>query len=164
MTINEAGLPAWTNIPYLPTITTTSITSITNSSAITGGSISSDGGSSIISRGVCWNTLGNPTINDSKTTDGSGVGSFSSNINGLASGTTYYVKSYATNSTGTSYGNQLVFTTIPIIGDNFQGGKVAYILQNGDPGYIDGEVHGIIAATSDIGGTEIGRASCRERV
>ena len=61
--------------------------------------------------GVCWNTSGNPTASDPKTTDGSGTGSFTSNIAGLTAGTVYYVRAYATNSAGTGYGNQVRLST-----------------------------------------------------
>ena len=77
-----------------------------------GGNVTFDGWSEITARGVCWSTSPNPTINDSKTTDGSGIGSFTSNITGLADGTTYYVRAYATNSKGTAYGEEKSFTTL----------------------------------------------------
>ena len=93
-------------------ITTAAVSSITNTTAISGGNIVPDGGGAIISRGVCWARTANPTIANSRTTDGSGSGSFTSNITGLASGTTYYVRAYATNEMGTSYGSQLSFTTL----------------------------------------------------
>jgi hypothetical protein len=93
------------------TITTTSVTNITTSSAISGGNVSLDGGSAVTHRGVCWSTSKMPTILNSRTTDGSGLGNFSSTINGLISGTTYYVRAYATNSVGTSYGTELNFNT-----------------------------------------------------
>jgi uncharacterized protein (TIGR02145 family) len=132
----------------LPAITTTSATSITSSGASSGGNIISDGGASITAKGVCWSTNPNPTIGDPKTSDGTGTGPFTSSITGLASGTTYHVRAYATNSVGTTYGNDMVFIAISI-GDNYLGGKVAYILQSGDPGYISGETHGLIATPSD---------------
>ena len=60
---------------------------------------------------VCWSTSSNPTVYDNKTIDGSGEGSFNSNITDLEEGTTYYVRAYATNSQGTAYGIQKTFTT-----------------------------------------------------
>ena len=82
-----------------------------------GGNISDDGGAAITARGVCWSTLANPTIADSKTEDGTGTGSFSSRLNGLVWNTTYYLRSYATNATGTFYGNEQIFTyPFPIVG------------------------------------------------
>ena len=98
-----------------PTITIVSTTNITDISATCGGEISSDGGSSILARGVCWSINQNPTISDSKTTDGVGTSSFSSSITGLAPGTPYFIKAYATNSVGTSYSSQLTFSTIAVV-------------------------------------------------
>jgi M6 family metalloprotease-like protein len=88
---------------------TTAITAITSATAASGGTISSDGGAAVTSRGVCWNTSQNPTTSNSITSDGTGTGSFSSSLTGLTAGTLYYVRAYATNSAGTSYGNQVSF-------------------------------------------------------
>jgi hypothetical protein len=96
----------------LPVLTSVSITNITNTSATAGGNITSDGGSSITAKGVVWHTSTNPTTAlSTKTSDGIGTGIFSSAISGLAANTTYYVRAYATNTYGTSYGNELSFTT-----------------------------------------------------
>lgn len=95
----------------LPTLTTTAITSIETTTAISGGIISSDGASNVTSRGICWSTNTNPTTADSKTTNGTGTGTFVSNLTGLLPNTTYYVRAYATNSVGTAYGNQVSFST-----------------------------------------------------
>jgi hypothetical protein len=96
--------------PFVPTIMTTdTITNITATSAISGGEITSEGRTPVIARGVCWSTNQNPTIADNRTTDGTGTGSFTSSITGLTTGTTYYVRAYATNSIGTSYGNGISF-------------------------------------------------------
>jgi CubicO group peptidase (beta-lactamase class C family) len=96
----------------LPTISTTAITSITFTTAISGGNISNNGGSEIIAKGICWSTNPNPTIANSKTIDGIGLGIFNSNITGLLEGTTYYVRAYATNEIGTVYGDEKNFSTI----------------------------------------------------
>lgn len=98
----------------LPAVTTNPISNILLNSASGGGVVVSNGGSNVISRGVCWSTLPNPMISSSITQNGSGVGSFSSNIISLDPSTTYYVRAYATNSIGTVYGNQEVFTTISL--------------------------------------------------
>jgi len=95
----------------LPAVTTTAVTSITTNSAQSGGNITSDGGAAISSRGVCWSTTPNPTIANSKTTNGTGTGSFTSSITGLTPGTPYHVRAYATNSAGTGYGSDVSFTT-----------------------------------------------------
>jgi gliding motility-associated-like protein len=99
--------------PGVPILTsTTAISSITTTTASSGGFVSEDGGSTVTARGVCWSTTSGPLVTDSKTTDGSGLGSFTSSMTGLTSGATYYVRAYATNSTGTGYGNERTFTTI----------------------------------------------------
>lgn len=95
----------------LPEITTTAAGTITSTSVASGGNISSDGNDPITARGICWNTTGNPTIADTKTTDGSGKGTFNSSITELNPGTTYYICAYATNSVGTAYGNVITFKT-----------------------------------------------------
>jgi CubicO group peptidase (beta-lactamase class C family) len=95
----------------LPTLTTAVITSVETTTAIGGGTISSDGESNVTSRGICWSTVTNPTIADSKTSDGTGSGTFTSNLTSLLPNTTYYVRAYATNSVGTAYGNQVSFST-----------------------------------------------------
>jgi uncharacterized protein (TIGR02145 family) len=99
----------------LATLTTNAITSITSTTAISGGNITSAGGGTISVRGVCWSTSQNPAISDSHTSDGTGIGSFTSNLTGLAANTTYYVRAYATNSSGAGYGNQVGFITDPIM-------------------------------------------------
>jgi len=103
---------AITGQTMVPTVTTYSISSITATSASGGGYVTLDGGASVTARGVCWSTTANPTIANSKTTNGTGTGSFTSQITtGLTPGTTYHVRAYATNSVGTAYGNDVTFTT-----------------------------------------------------
>lgn len=95
----------------LPTVTTTTATNITSNSAVSGGNVTSDGGYTVIQRGVCYSTTPNPTTSGPHTTDGSGTGNFVSNLTGLTSGTTYYYRAYATNATGTVYGEERTFVT-----------------------------------------------------
>jgi len=116
----------------LPVLTTTSISDTTAISASSGGNISSAGGSSITARGIVWGTSSNPTISlSTKTTNGTGTGSYSSQISGLTASTTYYVRAYATNTAGTSYGNEVSFTTNTI---NLTNGLVAYYPFTGNAG------------------------------
>jgi hypothetical protein len=100
---------------FAATITTLAVTSLTTNSATSGGNITSDGGAPVTARGVCWNTSANPTTTNSKTSDGTGTGSFTSNITTLTENTTYYVRSYAINSQGTTYGSEVSFKTNPIL-------------------------------------------------
>lgn len=95
-----------------PSLTTLEATEITFTSAKTGGNVTSDGLSEVTARGVCWGISANPTIAGNKTTNGSGLGTFTSNITGLSEGITYHVRAYATNSKGTAYGNEVTFTTL----------------------------------------------------
>ncbi len=95
----------------LPELTTTVVTDITQTTAVSGGNITSDGGAPVFTRGVCWSILPGPTISDSKTTNGPGTGTFISNLTGLTSMNKYYIRAYAINGAGTSYGNELNFTT-----------------------------------------------------
>jgi uncharacterized protein (TIGR02145 family) len=118
---NSAGnSPTYTNeltltttpLATLPTLTTIAVSLITQTTASSGGNISNDGGAAITAKGVCWSTSTNPTISlTTKTTDGIGISAFASSITGLIANTTYYVRAYATNSIGISYGNEVSFTT-----------------------------------------------------
>ena len=95
----------------VPTVITTSVSSITQNSAQSGGNITDNGGAEVIARGVCWSTFPNPTTADNHTDDGSGTGIFISNLTVLNTGTTYYVRAYATNSAGSGYGQEESFET-----------------------------------------------------
>ncbi|MEI7897688.1 MAG: FISUMP domain-containing protein [bacterium] len=107
---NEVTFTTLAN-PVLPILSTTAITNITTTTATSGGNITSDGGASVTLRGTCWSTSSNPTIINSHTTDGSGTGIFISYLTGLTPNTLYYVRAYATNSVGTGYGNEVIFTS-----------------------------------------------------
>lgn len=95
----------------IPTVTTTEVSSISQTSGVGGGTVTDDGGSAVTARGICWSISENPTISDSKTEDGDGPGNFVSSLTGLNCGTTYFVRAYSTNASGTAYGNQVSFTT-----------------------------------------------------
>jgi len=105
----------FTTLALAPVLTTTEISAVTSTSANSGGNILNDGGSPITARGVCWSTSQNPTTASSKTSDGTGTGSFTSSITGLNPGAIYYIRAYATNSIGTSYGNQVTTTTTALM-------------------------------------------------
>lgn len=147
-------IPAFEVVCSVPTLTTDSIGSITQTTASGGGNVTYYGGCNVTSRGLCWSTSPNPTTLDSWIVSGSGIGIFTANIIGLSPGTTYYVRAFAVNSSGTGYGNEVVFTTTntscPSVGDFYGGGIVAYLFQSGDNGYVSGECHGIIASEADI--------------
>ncbi len=98
------------NEMVLATVNTVSVLNITGTTAQSGGNITSDGGSPVSVRGICWNTSHNPTVNNNYTNDGSGIGSYVSVLTSLNSGTTYYVRAYAINGVGISYGNEVSFT------------------------------------------------------
>jgi len=101
-------------VPTPPTVTTTTATAITQTTATTGGDVTASGTTSVTARGVCWGSSVNPDITGNKTSNGTGTGSFVANLVGLTGGTTYHIRAYATNSIGTSYGADEVFTTLPI--------------------------------------------------
>ena len=104
----------------MPTVTTTDVSGIAESSAGSGGIVTSDGGAATgtVTCGICWSTSPNPTTADSKTIDGTGSGAFSSYISGLAVNSTYYVRAYVTNNAGTAYGAEVSFTSVPFVCGN----------------------------------------------
>jgi uncharacterized protein (TIGR02145 family) len=105
-----------TRMIEMPTLTTNGISSVTETTAITGGNITSDNGGPILARGVCWSsTMQYPTISNNKTSDGSGTGNFVSIITGINGNTIYYVRAYATNSVGTNYGQLVGFLSGPTV-------------------------------------------------
>jgi pectin methylesterase-like acyl-CoA thioesterase len=115
--VNSAGVAYGGDVSFttltelsVPTITTSAVTNIVNRSATGNGNLTAWGGSTINDRGVCWSTSHNPTISNDFTSIGAGgTGAFTAPIGGLAYGTTYYVRAYATNSTGTGYGDEVSF-------------------------------------------------------
>ncbi len=122
MAFNAIGASEYSNIASgstpaaivysLGTVTTSAVTDITRNTASCGGNVTADGNSPILARGICWGTAENPTVQNSKTTDGGGTGAFTSSLTELLPGIQYYVRAYATNSVGTAYGEQVPFTTL----------------------------------------------------
>ncbi|MCP4213090.1 MAG: hypothetical protein GY765_00470, partial [bacterium] len=174
-TVNATGLPGGTTIYFqafaansagsgyssqssfttatltIPVVTTTAISGVTSTTAAGGGNVTSNGGASVTARGVCWSTNANPTTTDSTTSDGTGTGAFTSGITGLSPGTTYYVRAYAVNSVGTSYGSELSFTagtTAPTVTTTAASGITSTTASSG------GNV------TSDGGATVTARGVC----
>lgn len=101
----------------LPTVSTIGVDSITDSSAFCSGEVVSDGYLPVTMRGMCWDTVPNPTINSNHTIDSGGTGVFTSCLNNLTPYITYYFRAYATNALGTSYGDEFPFmiTRLPSV-------------------------------------------------
>jgi hypothetical protein len=121
----------------LPTLTTATISNISPNSASLDVTIANDGGANITTRGICWSTSPTPTVSlSTKTVDGTGTGTFTSQVINLTPGTTYYIRAYATNNTGTSYSVEISFTTLDITT-----GLVAYYPFNGNANDESGNGH-----------------------
>ena len=143
---------SFTTTGIIPSLTTTAASSININGFTTGGNISSDGGNLVTYRGICWSTSANPTINDNRILSGISTGTFTITLSNLNVATTYYVRAFATNSAGTAYGNQQTINTSSLVaGTSYQGGRIAYIFQSGDPGYVAGETHGFIIMNHPMG-------------
>jgi len=113
-----SGHATFSTLASIPVLTTTEVSNITYTSGTCGGSITNDGTSPVLERGICWQTSQNPTIANSKIANGTGSGTFTGSLPGLIGGTTYYVRAYALNSIGIGYGNQVTFKTnigLPVI-------------------------------------------------
>ncbi len=161
---NEGGINFGTALNDLGAqLNTTGLTTTTGTvgatSAVLGGVISSTNGMSS-SFGVIYSTdINFGTYSTSTIQSNAASGTYTGTITGLTSLTNYYVKSFVINSAGTSYGPVVSFTTAspppPAAGDNYGGGKIFYIFQPGDSGYVAGETHGLIAATSDTQGYRV---------
>lgn len=99
-------------------VTTKTVSEVTGTTAVCGGKVISEGTPAVTARGVCWSTGTTPTVADSKTSDGTGVGEFRSMLSGLVSGSVYYVRAYAIVSAGTVYGKAISFTagaSVPVV-------------------------------------------------
>jgi uncharacterized protein (TIGR02145 family) len=130
------GVPTWGGCS--PKITTTAASTISYTTATSGGNVTAEGGVSVTARGVCWSTSINPTVAlSTKTVNGAGAGSFTSSITGLTPNTLYHVRAYATNSVGTSYGVDETLIT----------------LANTIPTLTTTATYGITSTTATSGGT-----------
>ena len=109
--VTYGNLIQFTTLTANPVVETTNVESISYNSATVNAAVTSDGGQTIIERGVCYNTSGTPTVSNDKVTSGVGVGSYACQLTGLNSSTTYYVRAYAKTATGIFYGSTLLFTT-----------------------------------------------------
>ncbi len=114
---NKEGRSYGEEIPFstlcsLPAVTTDEVVSVSATETTGGGTVTDDGGCSVTARGLCWSISPSPTTDDDHTADGTGKGSFSSSITGLTSDTTYYIRAYAVNKQGTSYGDEIIFRTM----------------------------------------------------
>ncbi len=129
------GAEVFFTTPKLPTVTTTPATSTSATTAIFGGDVTSDGGAVVTEKGVCWSSAAKPSLSDSKTSNGNGIGSFSANITGLITGATYHIRAFAVNSVGISYGDDLAFF-IPVNGGVFNISNFYQIYPNPSEGRI----------------------------
>jgi hypothetical protein len=128
----------------LASVQTSTITSITSTTALCKSVITNGGGGSIISKGVCYNILSNPTLQNFSVTTTATTDTFSVNLIGLDTNRVYYARAFATNAAGTIYGNELIFSTtkqIFALGENYQGGIIFYLDGSG--------THGLVASLSD---------------
>lgn len=115
-----------------PVVTTDEVSNISYNEAFCGGTVTSNGGADITSRGVCWNNTPNPEHDDFYTLESTGTGHFSSMITGLKYNTTYYIRAYAVNSAGIGYGEEKVFSTSElVVGNLYKGGFVFYLDNDG---------------------------------
>lgn len=148
------------NIPGSPSVVLNSFSDVSLDNLNVFATVTLEGNAPVVSRGFCWSTSPNPTMNNSSSNNGSGTGNFSQNITNLNVNTTYFIRAYATNQIATSYSNQLEVKTKNIedlaFGDFFQGGLLFHIFQPGEAGFVQGETHGLIAAPIDQGNFEWG--------
>ena len=125
-----------------PMVSTLSVSNLTSSSAEVSGIVLSDGGNIVVERGFCWDTLASPTLNNASLQCGAGVGNFIGAISGLMGETTYYVRAYATNGEGTSYGAVFSFTTPQYTGGN-GGGNGGSGGSGGEHTYVEWDGEGL---------------------
>ena len=137
--VNSVGIVygneiSFTTLAFLPTIATLDVLDITQITATCRCELTYDGGASITDKGLCWSTEPEPTISNAHVSNGEGYGDFAAQMTGLIKNTTYYVRSYAVNSAGIGYGNELSFTTLPLddikilsIGNSYSEDALSYV-------------------------------------
>lgn len=139
------SLFAISNTFAIVVIRTTPIKYIGMDSAISGGQIISTGGEQIIEAGICWSKTPQPTTGSSIQVRSTSTDSFQCNLRNLSPGQAYYVRAYAVTASGTWYGPQRTLATDKLIfGNMMKGGRLFYVLQAGDPGFVIGEFHGLV--------------------
>lgn len=142
---NYGNAVTFTTLTGLPTVTTSQVTNIKASSASCGGNVTDNGGYAITARGVCWSKISStPTIQDEHTSEVADNGAFTSLMTNLETATTYYVRAYATNEVGTSYGASVIFTS----GDGLPTVITTPITKNGSTFISGGNI-------TDDGGTPV---------
>ena len=136
-----------------PTVSTEAVTGISQNKATLNGKINSNGGGTISKYGFVYSRFTNsPSLNDGYTVElysSNPTSAFSTTISSLSAGVTYYVRAFAINELGITYGNVKSFRQPLSIGDEYEGGVVAYLFQSGDSGYVWGEQHGLIIPKKD---------------
>jgi hypothetical protein len=130
-----------------PVVTSVAATGITSTTAICGGNVTSDGGAAITERGICYGITADPTIAGTKVVVAGTNGAFTGNVGGLTANTAYHYRAYATNSAGTSYGNDLTFTTAS--------GAVAPVVSTGAVSAITSSTATVAGDVSNDGGSTI---------
>lgn len=140
----------------LPTVATAAVTDITDVSAACGGTVMTDGGAEVTSRGVCWGESADPPLSGSHTTDGTGTGRFTSVLTGLAPNTTYHVRAYATSHAGTVYGEDAAFTTNAAVRP---GDVQLTIARAGDTEVVVGADVGFVATVTNFSAARVTGAS-----
>lgn len=140
-TTTDAGFSPMTAVSgcSIPSLSTASASSILGKSAVSGGIISNSGGCDVTERGFVWSASENPTVSDTKVTSGSGNGSFTGNMIGLSSASTYHTRAYAVNQKGTAYGSDASVTTDRIFLNVHGGNDWEYfsnIINTSDGGYV----------------------------
>ena len=160
---NEVSFTTLATVAGLPVVTTDSASLITQTSAASGGNVTADGGFPVTARGICWGTSTKPDISGNHTTDGSGLGTFSSALTSLSSSTIYYIRAYATNSNGTAYGNEVSFAALTpasleayVAGWESSGSHTtAQLWKNGVEATLPGGSFDVQAASVFVSGTDV---------